>query len=127
MALRLLADENIYQEIVEQLRADGIDVRSVQEFGKAQAPDTEVIRLAQKEDRILLTFDRDFGDIRYLPQLAPGVVLLRFRQTPIEEITDRVEEVLTDLGERGLRGFLTVITPLHVRRRPLAPSPEETQ
>lgn len=125
MALRLLADENVYREIVQRLKTTAFDIWSVQDLGRAQAPDSEIVRIAQKEDRILLTFDRDFGDIRYLPQVAPGVVLLRFRQTPIEEIAERVEEVLTDLGEQGLRGFLTVVTPLHVRRRRLEPSSEE--
>ncbi|TSC71594.1 MAG: hypothetical protein G01um101438_1025 [Parcubacteria group bacterium Gr01-1014_38] len=120
MGLRLFADENVYAEIVTRLRAGGMDVETVQEAGKAGASDANILRHARGTDRILLTFDRDFADIRYLPRDVPGIVLLRFRQTPIEDIAERAEDAVRGLGEKGIRDFLVVITLLHVRRRPLA-------
>jgi predicted nuclease of predicted toxin-antitoxin system len=74
--MRFLADECIDAAIVGRLRAAGHDVRYVAE-SDAAADDDAVLRLAVDEARILLTEDKDFGEIvlRSLP--ATGVILLR--------------------------------------------------
>lgn len=77
--MRLLAEENIPAEAVEALRRDGHDVRWV----RTEIPgskDDNVLALALLEERVLLTFDKDFGELAFKFGLSArcGVVLLRF-------------------------------------------------
>jgi predicted nuclease of predicted toxin-antitoxin system len=58
--VEFLADENIDQPIVETLRSKGFDVSAVEEEIKG-ASDQKVLEKAVEEDRILITFDRDFS------------------------------------------------------------------
>jgi len=75
---RFLANENFPAEIVRFLRERGDDAAHAAETMVA-APDAEIVRAAVREDRVLLTFDRDFGELvfRFKEPPAPGVVLFR--------------------------------------------------
>lgn len=76
--LRILADENIDDEVVERLHADGHDVAFVKERVRSVV-DATVLADATAEGRIILTGDRDFGTMLHRDRLsAPyGVVLHR--------------------------------------------------
>lgn len=92
--MRLLADENVPRAIVDELRSRGHDLVWV----RATSPgisDPEVLTLARAEARILLTFDKDFGELAFRQRLdvSPGVVLVRLLLPP-EELARRVAEVL---------------------------------
>lgn len=76
--MRFLADENFPGDAVLALRHNGYDVTWV----RSDAPgshDEEVLRRAQSENRILLTFDKDFGELvfRLGLQATSGVILFR--------------------------------------------------
>ncbi len=74
--IRFLADENVSRLVVERLRAAGWDVLSI---GGALggASDGEVLETARREGRILITEDRDFGELVVRQRLgAAGVILL---------------------------------------------------
>jgi predicted nuclease of predicted toxin-antitoxin system len=75
--MRLLADECCHGEFVRLLRQAGHDVMFIAEE-LPSIDDTDVLSLAHAEGRILITDDKDFGElaIRRL-QPASGVVLLR--------------------------------------------------
>ena len=60
--MRLLANENIRLATVEALREAGEDVLSVTEDSPG-ATDEAVIRWARQEGRIVVTFDRDYGEL----------------------------------------------------------------
>jgi len=77
--VRWLADENIHREIVRELRLSGHDVSYAAEVSP-QAGDRALLDRAFAERRILLTEDKDFGDIVFRDGgRAAGVVLLRVR------------------------------------------------
>jgi predicted nuclease of predicted toxin-antitoxin system len=72
-----LADECVDAAVVEGLRDAGHDVRYVAE-GERALTDAEVLKIAAQENRILLTEDKDFGDLVFRGgYVVPGVVLLR--------------------------------------------------
>jgi predicted nuclease of predicted toxin-antitoxin system len=76
--MRLLANENFPLDAVEALRADGHDVVWVRE----EAPgsnDEQVLHRAQQDERILITFDKDFGELAFRSKLpaTSGVILFR--------------------------------------------------
>lgn len=117
--IRFLANENIPLESVRRLRKAGHDVLAVSE-SLPGARDTEVLTRAHQEGRIVLTFDRDYGELIYRRGLpAPfGVVYLRF----IPASPAQVAEVLAELQEVSgltLAGRYTVVDPERIRQRPL--------
>jgi predicted nuclease of predicted toxin-antitoxin system len=78
--LKLLANENVAADVVTALRADGHDVAWIREVGPGSI-DEDVLALALSENRVLLTFDKDFGELAFRRGLraTPGVILLRPR------------------------------------------------
>ena len=124
--MRLLADENIPGPIVRRLRVDGHDVVYVAEVGHGEE-DPEVLDRAGRGGRLLLTEDRDFGQLVYLQQrpAAPGVVYLRLGDVPLQVSVDAVAQVLS--SGLVLEGQFTIVSGTgRVRQRPLPPRPEET-
>lgn len=76
--MRFLADENIPPDCVRQLRKANHDVISILEGGMG-TPDESVMNAARQHDRILVTFDSDFGRLIYAKKKPspPGVIFLR--------------------------------------------------
>src|SRR4051794_23215484 len=77
---RMLANENVPADVVAALNADGHDVTWMRDLGPG-SPDDQVLSLAFAEGRIVLTFDKDFGELAFPlgQQATPGVILLRPR------------------------------------------------
>lgn len=75
--MKFLGDENLDWQIVERLRLDDHGVLYVVEM-EPGIPDDEVLNLANNEGAILLTSDKDFGELVFrLRRIAAGVVLIR--------------------------------------------------
>lgn len=75
--MKLYADEGVDRQIVEALRAAGFDVAYAAETDPAIA-DEFILEKAMAEDRLLLTSDKDFGEIVYrLGKASEGVMLIR--------------------------------------------------
>ena len=117
--MRWLADENISRTVIVFLRQRGDDVLSITEHSRG-IPDEAVIQLAREQGRILLSFDRDHGDLifnRAVPA-PPAVVFLRV----IPADPDRLQKLLAGLialGESALDGQFTVVSDSGIRQRPL--------
>jgi len=79
--MRLCANENIPEDCVIRLRQSGYDVLWIREISPG-CSDMSVIDRALAEDRVLITFDKDFGDLvfRRGAKASKGVVLLRISQ-----------------------------------------------
>ena len=115
--MRFLADENFPGEAAVVLRATGHDVSWIGSVAPGSS-DKEVLALAASEHRILLTFDKDFGELAkdsLLPSTC-GVVLLRI-PTPSPQ---RVGRLVADLilARTDWVGHFSVIEPGRVRMRP---------
>lgn len=104
---KLLLDENIGGIVISSLRETGYDVVSVLETFPG-AEDEEVLKKATKENRILVTLDKDFGKLIYLySQKHVGVIFLRpTRETP-ENIYSLLLGVLTRYLDEIKGKFIT--------------------
>ena len=80
VAARLLADENVPGAVVATLRQQGHDVAWVLEDAPGSA-DPEVLERAQHDGRVLVTFDKDFGELAFRRGLAASVGVVLFRIT----------------------------------------------
>ncbi|MBL8896251.1 MAG: DUF5615 family PIN-like protein [Planctomycetes bacterium] len=116
--LRLLANENVPAPVVVELGRRGHDVAWIVEtqFGAA---DPRVLDRSCTEDRLLLTFDKDFGDLVYRSNLrAPrGVILVRVAGASPEIDNQRLVEAL-DSG-REWEGCFSIIEDDRIRARGL--------
>jgi predicted nuclease of predicted toxin-antitoxin system len=92
MSERFLANENFPAAVVRWLRNQGHDVLYAAET-MAAAEDRLVLQTALAEDRVLLTFDNDFGELvfRHRAPPAPGVVLFRLHQLPPDDMIAALE------------------------------------
>ena len=79
--MKFLADECCDAELVLELRNEGHDVIYVME-SMSSSPDNEVLQKAYLERRILITEDKDFGELVFrLKMQTRGIILLRFQVT----------------------------------------------
>jgi predicted nuclease of predicted toxin-antitoxin system len=104
--------------VVERLRTAGFEVTEIGAVNSG-ASDADVLAAATREGRILITEDRDFGEMVVRQRLGVlGVVLLELdRLSNVAEV-DLVAAVISANAER-LHGNLLVIEPARVRVRPL--------
>jgi len=117
--MRLLANENFPRVAVEALRTDGHEVAWV----RADAPgatDEQVLDRARAEDRVLLTFDKDFGELALKRGLGAsrGIVLFRLPLEKPAELARRIVAALTSRDDWS--GHFSVVESERIRMRPLS-------
>lgn len=78
--MKFLLDENVSQTTARTLREAGFSVIHVINVGFDQSPDEKILAFARRKKYIVITHDKDFGNlIRLYTQKHQGVILLRFR------------------------------------------------
>ena len=117
--MRLLADEGVDAAVVARLRSGGRDVVYVAELSPG-IKDDAVLDLADADGRVLLTADKDFGELVFrLRRVAFGVLLVRLPGLPSASKADVVAQVIGEHGQE-MPGAFTVLSAGLVRiRRPL--------
>jgi predicted nuclease of predicted toxin-antitoxin system len=114
--MRFLADESVERKVVERLRMGGFEVISVVEIAIG-LPDEVVLALARQKQAILLTADKDFGELIYRRGLVhEGVILIRLGDLPTNQKAEIVYQTIKHYGP-DLRGAFTVISETSVRIR----------
>jgi predicted nuclease of predicted toxin-antitoxin system len=94
------------------------DVHSVYEEQLAGEADPTIASACQRENRVLVTLDLDFADVRrYPPAELSGVIVLRPRQQSIAAQLELVEQLLRRLTVASPKGELWVVEPGRVRVR----------
>jgi hypothetical protein len=116
--MRFLADENFPGAAVDALGRAGHDVVWIAMVAPGM-PDTEVFRWAARESRIILTFDKDFGEIARgagLPD-ACGIVLFRLPMPSSVGVGTRLADLVGSRSDWS--GHFSVVEADRVRMRPL--------
>jgi predicted nuclease of predicted toxin-antitoxin system len=116
--MRWLADECVDAVVVVQLRRLDHDVIYAAETASS-APDSEIISLADQQRRLLLTEDKDFGELVFRKKTpVPGLVLVRIEPEKRGLKWPRLEAAIARFGN-GLCGRFTVVEAARFRVRPL--------
>jgi predicted nuclease of predicted toxin-antitoxin system len=119
--VRWLADECVDAMLVARLREAGHDVSYVMEIAP-RATDADVMARAYDEDRLLLTEDKDFGELVFRRgRQVPGLVLLRIDPAQHALKQRRLDAAVARFGE-SLFGRYTVVDASRFRSRLLRPS-----
>ena len=118
--MKFLADESVDRQIVERLRADGHVVQSVAEMEPGISDDV-VLDRANRESSLLLTADKDFGEMVYRQRrLSSGVLLVRLSGVAPVKKAELVSAAVAEHGREMVQAF-AVVDPGRVRiRRPFA-------
>jgi len=117
--VRWLADECIDAALVAHLRGAGHDVAYMAEIARA-ADDANVMARAWADGRLLLTEDKDFGDLVFRRGArVPGIVLLRIDPAMHALKRRRLDAAMARVGEERLRGRYTIVEAGRFRSRAL--------
>jgi predicted nuclease of predicted toxin-antitoxin system len=117
--MQFLADENIPLLSVKLLRSAGIDITCVSEISPGIS-DLEVLNISENQNRLLLTFDLDFGEMIFKDKIkvTKGIVLFRLIPSSPLEIGNILLSLIKSDAVK-LPGYLTVVERDFIRQRPL--------
>ncbi|MBE9211737.1 DUF5615 family PIN-like protein [Plectonema cf. radiosum LEGE 06105] len=116
--MRFLANENFPGDAIEALRGGGHDVTWIRTDAPGIA-DTEVLNRAQSDERILLTFDKDFGELAFRSHMRAtcGIILFRIK-APSGKVV--AQKVVTAIASRSdWVGHFSVVEDERIRMRVL--------
>ena len=112
--MKLIADESVDFGIIKALRANNFEVLSILEASPG-IDDNSVLSIANKEKSILLTEDKDFGELVFrLQQSHYGVILLRLNGLSIEQKVDTALKFIKANISKMPNAF-SVISPNQLR------------
>jgi predicted nuclease of predicted toxin-antitoxin system len=114
--LKFLLDVNVGLTIAKALISAGHDVVRAASIDP-RAEDQDVLALAFAQGRILVTYDRDFGELVFARsrELPPAVVYIRYEP---QDVSDTVARLLPLLDFNLLKGHMTVIDARRTRSTP---------
>ena len=117
--MRICANENLSRDCIKRLRELGHDVLWIREAAPGSS-DKDVLDRALAEDRLLVTFDKDFGALVFNLgfKASRGIVLFRISQPSSLEVADRVAAILASRDDWA--GHFSVIDNTAVRMRRLS-------
>jgi predicted nuclease of predicted toxin-antitoxin system len=114
--MKFLLDQSADFRLIPHLRQLGHDVQVISRQYPSGLPDADVLAIAQKEQRILLVADRDFGELIFHHGVAhAGVIFFRLPGAPLQAKIEQLTTVLTDYAEELEQGEFLVVTPCQIR------------
>lgn len=109
--MRFLLDQDVYAVTARFLVDAGHDVVLVAQIGLSQASDEEILRTAQEQNRILVTRDRDYGNLVFVRSIGTGVIYLRVLPNTVNAVHDELVRILQTYSEVELAGAFVVVEP----------------
>lgn len=109
--MKLLTDENIALTVLKILRQQGRDVKDVKEESLQGSTDRVLIEIAKRDDRVIVTHDKDFGNLFHQPAIEhQGVVILRLKSHQPLHVAKVLENFLSSTIASKVRGSIMVVT-----------------
>ncbi len=109
--LRFLADVNLEESFVKIIRAFGYDVKRISDIDCFMS-DHEIIKLGIAEKRIIITEDKDFGELIFKNNISCfGIILIRVVSKKFDSLERRIEvlsELLEFQKEKIINNFTTI-------------------
>ena len=120
--MRFLVDACVDIRVAEWLRTQKHDAVHLLEHELGRMPDAEIFRKAVAEDRCVLTFDLDFGEIAALTGGPKGsVIIFRLGDPGYRQVIERLAAVIAESADAIARGAVISVeeTRHRVRRLPI--------
>jgi predicted nuclease of predicted toxin-antitoxin system len=107
--VKFLLDQDVYALTARFLVNTGYDIVTAREIGMSRANDEEILKLAQKQQRILITRDRDYGNLVFVKSIGSGVIYLRILPQNISLVHQKLNRVLETYSEEELSQSFVVV------------------
>ena len=116
--MRFKLDENLPLQLKELFTESGHDAVTVLDQGIGGAPDADIAAICLAEERVLVTQDLDFADIRvYPPVQYPGIVVFRLADQARDHLLKVGANLLATLGDSSPKGQIWIVEESRVRIR----------
>ncbi len=116
--LSFKVDENLPVEAAELLTSAGHDAVTVPQQQLGGKPDPNIAAVCQQENRVVITLDLDFADIRaYPPEACAGIIVLRLARQDKHRILAMLARLLPVFEVESLSGKLWIVDEATVRIR----------
>lgn len=116
--MKFKIDENLPPEAASILRGAGFGAETVGQEALSGAEDAVIASTSRSEDRILVTLDLDFANIRaYPPGEHAGIIILRMKQQDKRTVLAYVRRLAAALGRRSPAGELWIVDGNRIRFR----------
>ncbi len=114
--LKFIADVNVEKSLIDFLRKKNFDVLWIPDYD-CQLKDDELLNLANKEKRILITNDTDFGELIFLQnRVTTGIVLLRIKGQDVKKKLRSLSKLISLYSDK-IENHFVVITERRIRIR----------
>ncbi|HKY55645.1 MAG TPA: DUF5615 family PIN-like protein [Anaerolineales bacterium] len=108
--MNIFADECVYKVTVALLRSWGNNVLTAQEAELAGKPDEEILAYAIMHERVLITIDMDFSNIRhYTPKSHKGIIVAKIRPRNANKVHKVLEHLLNNIETDRLSKSLVIV------------------
>jgi predicted nuclease of predicted toxin-antitoxin system len=116
--MRFIANENVAESVLRGLRQRGHDVLSVKELMRG-ADDVAILSRAQEESRVVVTHDKDFGELAFRQRLPAqcGIILFRLSGGNPDADNRRILDAIESRTDWA--GQFAVVADDRIRMRPL--------
>ena len=116
--MKFKVDENLPVEVADLLRHAGYDVATVFDQKLGGEADRTIAAVCRLEQRVIVTLDIDFADIRtYPPSQYAGLLVLRVKQQDKPFILALVTRIIPQLSSEPLVGKLWIVDEHRIRVR----------
>lgn len=120
--MRIFANENLFEPIIDYLRSLGHDVLSIRDTGLSGISDDDVYQRACKEKRVVITvvitMDKDFSRMfRFPPERCGGIIVVKIYKRTVDETLAIFKKFYETIQEKDILKNLVIITPEGVRIR----------
>lgn len=108
--MRIFADHCVNTDVVIALRETGFKIERASEKNLAKATDEEIYNYVLKSKQILLTFDKDFGNIvRFNIRHSKGIVIIYVERMNKKQIVDKTVTFFKKIKVSLLKGTLFIV------------------
>ncbi len=109
--MRFKVDENLHDEVAALLNAAGHDARTVRDQGMRGCSDSTLADHCRADDRVVVTLDLDFANIRaFPPHAGAGTIVLRVGNQSRRHVLQVIQRVLDLLNDQPTAGRLWIVT-----------------
>ena len=108
--MTIFADHCVNTDVVNALRENGFEIERASEKDLDKATDEEIFSYVLKRKQVLLTFDKDFGNIvRFNIRQSKGIVIVYVERMDKKQIMDKTVAFFKKIKEKFLKGTLFIV------------------
>lgn len=124
--MRIKTDENLHPNVAAFLREHGHDAVTIWDQKLQGRPDPEIAEICRLENRLLITLDLDFSDIRaYPPEDYPGLIVLRLAKHSRKHVLKVFQRMFPSIADKALAGRFWIMDEWSIRVYEAGPEVEE--